>query len=157
VSFEDFELLTQAHIGRLRTSEHSASEKEIMERVVLIARKHAALAGRSLHRDDVDTFDWSSFGSFLKDAILPDERLLDDPKLLAFLREMVAEIYDCLHHAYAGDPSQQVYYLLDSFGWDGQPFARLLPDRAKPALWKARDIAEAAAETQRLRDDQMGY
>ena len=137
--------------------EHWALEEQVMDRVVIIARRHAALAGRTLNRDDVDKYDWSRFGSFLNEAILPDSRALDDPKDLAFLRGMVAEIYDFLHHAYAGDPAQQVYYLLDSFGWDGQPFARLLPDRAKPMLWKARDIAEAAAEAQRLRDDQMGY
>ncbi len=151
MSFEDFELLTRTSIDRLSV------ESQTMDRVVSIAIKHAALAGRALAIADADKSDWSSFGSCFKEAILPDTSALENPRDLAYLRAMVAEIYDFLHYAYAGDPSQQIYCLLDSFGWDGQPFARLLPDRAKPALWKARDIAEAAAEDQRLRDDQMGY
>ena len=134
-----------------------ALEVEVMQCIVGIAKKHAAMAGRELHFGTTDTSDWFRFGGNLKDAILPEKRLLNDPNYLAFLRGMVAEIYDFLHRVYAGDPSKQIYYLLDSFGWDGQPFAQLLPDRATPALWKARDIAEGAAEEQRLRDDQMGY
>jgi hypothetical protein len=128
-----------------------------MENITAIAARHAAAANRTLKLDAIDTDDWSRFARSLKDATLPHSRLLDDSEYFAFLRTMFAEIYDFLDTAYRGDPSRQVYYLLDGFGWDGQPFAALLPDRAKPMLWEARDIAEAAAEEQRLRDDQMGY
>jgi len=128
-----------------------------MERITAIARRHGSKAGRPLKLDNLDMNDWSRFTNDLKAATLPQDRLLDDQDYVWFLRDMFVEIHDFLEHAYGGDPSEQIYYLLDSFGWGGQPFATLLPERAKPMLWKTRNIAEARADEQRLRDDQMGY
>lgn len=144
----------------MNSKEAEQAEAAIIRRVVQIAEKHCAAAGVELKIDRNDTSYWFSFGSDLREALLPHTDMLKDATHLAFLRGLFAEVFDLLVFAYDGAPAYTIHELSRAFGAGistGPILPLLLPDRARRVLERVREIAEAEHEEEMRRQDQMGY